>query len=270
MFVTTGRAASRRSRADSLGAAGDTLVFAGFRAGGVDAMMRPMTSDPLAAATSRLVRTVDALDDAAYAEDSLLPGWTRSHVVAHLALNAEALADALRGVVAGEPVAMYPGDEARDAAIEELAAAGPTTLRARLYAAATELADAVAAVPEDRLDAVVERTPGSERTFPAHAVPAMRLAEVEIHHADLGAGYTAADWPVGFAVALVERRHAAVGATLGATLVATDAGRTWQAEAGPTVSGTAGHLGWWLTGRGGDDSLTTDSTDGELPRIEAW
>lgn len=45
----------------------------------------------LTAADHRLVRTVDSLPVGAYAVPSGLPGWTRGHVVAHLALNAEAL-----------------------------------------------------------------------------------------------------------------------------------------------------------------------------------
>ena len=48
-------------------------------------------------ATQRLVRGVDALADTAYAEPSLLPDWSRGHVVAHLALNAEGLAGVLIG-----------------------------------------------------------------------------------------------------------------------------------------------------------------------------
>ena len=47
-------------------------------------------------ATQRLVRTVDGLDDEALGGPSGLPDWTRAHVVAHLALNAEGLARVLR------------------------------------------------------------------------------------------------------------------------------------------------------------------------------
>ncbi len=90
----------------------------------------------------RLVRTVDGLADADYAAPSALPGWTRAHVVAHLALNAEGLAGALRGVLAGQAVPMYSSQERRDADIEELAQAEPAELRERLLAGVTGLADA--------------------------------------------------------------------------------------------------------------------------------
>ena len=54
-------------------------------------------------ATQRLVRTVDSLDDEELATPSGLPDWTRAHVVAHLALNAEGLAGVLRSRIEGEP-----------------------------------------------------------------------------------------------------------------------------------------------------------------------
>jgi maleylpyruvate isomerase len=54
----------------------------------------------------------------------------------------------------------------------------------------------------------------------------------------------------------------------GATAYATDLDRTWELGDGPTVSGTAADLGWWLTGRGAGEGLSSDS--GELPRIEEW
>src|SRR3954451_15483752 len=43
------------------------------------------------AASDRLLATVEGLTVAGFAEPSVLPDWTRAHVVAHLALNAEGL-----------------------------------------------------------------------------------------------------------------------------------------------------------------------------------
>src|SRR6185312_14462807 len=68
-----------------------------------------------------LNRTVDALGADALAAPSLLPGWTRAHVVAHVALNGDALAGVLDAVLREEPVAMYESDEKRDSDIDELA-----------------------------------------------------------------------------------------------------------------------------------------------------
>lgn len=230
--------------------------------------------DPLAEASQRLVRTVDRLEETAWAEPSGLPGWTRAHVVAHLALNAEGLAGALRGLVAGDPTTMYRSQGARDADIEDLASASPSELRERLLAAVSELGDAVAAVPDDQAGSRIERVPGGDRTFAAAAVPGMRLREVEIHHADLAAGYTHHHWDPEFAASLVDSMRKRGGWSAPFTARATDLDRSWAigegagAGRGPVVSGTAADLGWWLTGRGSGEGLTSEG--GELPRIEGW
>jgi len=237
----------------------------------------PDVPDPLTEASQRLIRTVDRLEDDAWSRPSGLPGWTRAHLVAHLVLNAEGLAGALRGLVAGEPAAMYRSQEARDDDIEELAAASPTELRERLLGATTELADALTALPEDLAGTRIERVPGGSRTFPAAAVAGMRLREVEIHHADLVAGYAAADWPPQFAASVIESMRKRDAWDRPFSVHATDLDRSWPfgsgtrdglEEEGPTVSGTAADLAWWLTGRGSGEGLTID--DGELPRIEGW
>ncbi|HSF36547.1 MAG TPA: maleylpyruvate isomerase N-terminal domain-containing protein, partial [Nocardioides sp.] len=69
--------------------------------------------DTIARADRALVRTVDALSESQYAEPSQLPGWTRAHVVAHLALNGEGLAGVLHGAHVGRPAPMYASPEAR-------------------------------------------------------------------------------------------------------------------------------------------------------------
>src|SRR6476646_1300261 len=83
----------------------------------------------LDASAIALNRTVDALTADDLAAPSLLPGWTRGHVVAHLALNGRALARVLDAVGRGQPVAMYESDEQRDSEINEYADAGPDELR---------------------------------------------------------------------------------------------------------------------------------------------
>jgi maleylpyruvate isomerase len=219
-------------------------------------------------ATQRLVRTVDALDEGAWSGPSGLPGWTRAHVVAHLALNAEGLSGALEGIVEGEPTPMYASQEARDGDIDEVAARAPGDLRTRLLAATTELADAWASVPDDARSATVERVPGGRR-FRASSVPGMRLREVEIHHADLDAGYSPADWDPAFAVLLVDAMARREPSSQPFQAYATDTDRSWTfGEGGPTVSGHASALGWWLTGRGNGEGLTSDH--GDLPGIETW
>ncbi len=221
-------------------------------------------------ATRSLIRTVDGLPDAAYAEPSLLPGWSRGHVVAHLALNAEGLAGVLNGLTSGEETTMYASNEARDDDIEELAGAEPAELRERLLAATTELADAIERATEQAWQGTVLRTPGSDITFPAVQVPTKRLGEVEIHHADLDAGYDRTMWPVEFAtdiVTNVSRRLDHLGPL---TLRATDVGQSWDVggTGGPWVAGTLADLAWWVTGRGDGDGLVSET--GTVPTAGSW
>lgn len=219
-------------------------------------------------ATRRMVRTADALPDSAYAEPSGLPGWTRAHVLAHLALNAEGLAAALTGVVEGRPVSMYVSTEARDGDIEKLAATGPSVLRSRLLGACTDLHDAIAAVPADAADTTIERVPGG-RVFTAGDVPWMRLREVEIHHADLGAGYDRAAWTPEFAAHVLETTLTRGGPAEPLVARATDLDREWAwGASGRVVTGRAVDLAWWLLGRGSGDGVTSEG--GALPRIGAW
>ena len=228
-----------------------------------------VTHELLPAATRRLVRTVDALSDEQYAEPSGLPGWSRAHVAAHLVLNAEGLAGTLIGIVTGRDVPMYRSQEDRDADIEALAGARLSEIRSRFLAGCTHLADAIDAVPDADWDTVLKRTPDGARTFKASAVPGMRLREVEIHHVDLLTDYTRASWPLAFSVSLVEQLATRADASGPFTAKATDTDLTvTRGEGGPTVTGTAADLGWWLTGRGGGEGLSSE--DGDVPRIGAW
>ena len=232
-------------------------------------MTDPTQLDLLAAANTRLVRTVDALDDSTFSTPSLLPDWTVGHVVPHLALNGEALAGALRGVASGVGTPMYASQEARDSDIAALGVASPGDLRSRLLAS-TELFDReVADLPEDKWGTVIERTPGKP-AFSARSTVLMRVREVEIHHADLGVGYTAADWPPAFSTLVLDSmRKRDWPAPF--RVLARDLAQTWSyGEGDPTttVTGESHDLAWWLTGRGDGGSLTSDS--GDLPEVEAW
>ncbi len=220
-------------------------------------------------ATRRLIRTADAIADDEYAAPSGLPDWTRGHVLAHLALNAEGLAGALGGIVEGARVPMYASQESRDDDIARLAAARPSVIRSRLLGATTDLTDALDAVPDDQWDTTIDRVPGG-RTFTAGDVPGMRLGEVEIHHADLAVGYSRRDWPAAYVLLMLDgRSEKGVSADLSFHVRATDLDRTWRyGEGGPTVTGTGADLGWWLTGRGTGEGLTSDS--GVLPQIGKW
>ena len=58
-------------------------------------------------ATSRYLQTLDGLTSEQLADPSLLPGWTRAHVVAHLARHALGTTRALHGLASGERLPVY-------------------------------------------------------------------------------------------------------------------------------------------------------------------
>jgi maleylpyruvate isomerase len=223
----------------------------------------------LNASAVALNRTVDALTDDELSAPSLLPGWTRAHVVAHLALNGHAMARVLDAVGRGEPAAMYESDERRDAEISEHSQDEPDVLRDRLLAATTEFSDAVEARDDAAWAGSFTRIP-SGPSWPAATLVATRRREVEIHHADLGAAYTHHDWPEDFVAELLDAvtvDHAGAGPF---RVRATDLGRDWAVggDGGPTVAGLGSDLGWWLTGRSTGEGLTSES--GTLPPLGPW
>lgn len=219
--------------------------------------------------TTAMIRSVDALTGEQLRGPSLLPGWSRAHLIAHLALNGEGLAGVLDGLTHDQSVPMYRSDEARDTDIEDLAAADPAELRDRLMAAGTAFSEAVLEMPEDLWVQVVLRTPGGP-SFPASAVPSMRHREVEIHHVDLDVGYGPADWPARFVEDLLDAVSVHRLDDGPFTVRAVDLDREWAVGSGggTFVSGPGADLGWWLTGRGDAGGLSV--AGGPLPRLGAW
>src|SRR4051794_10074879 len=134
-------------------------------------------------ATDRLLVAVAALDNASVTEPTRLSGWSRGHVLAHLARNADALVNVLQG----RP--MYASGDARDADIERDAPRPLDVQLADLRASAARFQEAGDA-PAD-WSRTVELRNGV--TDSAARVPFRRWAEVELHHVDLGIGYELED-----------------------------------------------------------------------------
>ena len=117
---------------------------------------------------------------------SLLPGWTRAHVVGHLARNADALRNLLAWARTGDPSPMYRSVEERADGIEATAGLAPGPLRADLAEAVARLVADVEAMPAEAWNGEVLTARG--RPIPASEVPWMRVRESWIHVVDLGSG----------------------------------------------------------------------------------
>jgi maleylpyruvate isomerase len=171
----------------------------------MDAALRQL-NDQIDLATQRLLDAARVLPEPDLRAPSMLPGWTRAHVLAHLARGA----DAVRGLLIGARVQQhrpaYASAQAREAALETSAAQAPKDLMTDLAASAMALRTVVRQLPDEAWSFRVQ-IPDSE-PFPAAGLLARRLVEVELHHCDLGIGYDAASWPASFAQAqLPEPMH---------------------------------------------------------------
>ncbi|MFE0512859.1 maleylpyruvate isomerase family mycothiol-dependent enzyme [Streptomyces sp. NPDC058964] len=213
-------------------------------------------------ATERLLAAAGALDNASAAEPSRLPGWTRGHVLAHLARNA----DALVNVLEGRP--MYASAQARDADIERDAPRALDVQLADLRESDARF-QAVGAAPAD-WSRTVELRNGV--TDSASRVPFRRWAEVGLHHVDLGIGYELEDLPADFTereIDFLAERFAGHRNVPSTSLVA-EGGRSWTTGGGTAggpivVEGTAADLLGWLAGRRDGSGLTVKG--GALPAL---
>lgn len=226
--------------------------------------------DEMVDATDRLLLTVDTLDDQALREPSLLPGWTRAHVLTHLARNADGLANLVSWARTGEEVPMYAGGRAgRDADIEAGAEGHIGDLRLDLNDSAERLLETFVDFPAEALARQV--TLGSGATVRGGDLPLVRVRELEIHHVDLDWGYTAADWSETFAARTLNQiaplfldRECPV-----ARLETAD-GQAWQvATSGPVLRGEVRDLTAWLVGRRVQGALALDPS-GPLPSAPRW
>ncbi|MFI2284005.1 maleylpyruvate isomerase family mycothiol-dependent enzyme [Nocardia beijingensis] len=226
--------------------------------------------DIVAEATARLLDTIRGLDEHAVTEPSLLPGWTRGHVLAHLARNADSLVNLLLWAHTGVEIPQYASAFLRDADIE---AGAPRPLAEQLAdneAAATRFLGLARSLTDDAWRAQVRTRQG--RPIPATEVLWMRLQEVEIHHVDLNAGYTPTHWPAAFVSRILPQATAdltrlTTETPLPFTLQATDTDFTTPLGPSPTqtISGPAPSLAAWLLGRSPGTDLT-----GPLPTLPAW
>ena len=233
--------------------------------------------DRLAASTERLLASAAALSDAQLREPSPLPGWSRGHVLSHIARNADGLRNLLIWARTGTEIPMYASAESRTADIEAGAGRPGAALVADVRESAAAFASEAASLPDDAWANQVRTVSGPP--FPALGVLDRRLSEVEIHHVDLAAGYTPGDWPADF-VAHALPRVAGSFAGRGDTpccAVWADGPQRQQFLIGPDragrpqviAHGQPADLLAWLTGRG-DGATLTVASGGPLPALPAW
>lgn len=159
------------------------------------------TSDPdlLAAllqarrGTAFFARKLNELSDAELDGASLLSGWSRRHITAHIGYNARAIARLVEWAATGVETPMYASTEVRDHEIEFGATLSPIALRHLFDHSAVHLNVEWRDLPEDAWHHKVRTIQGRE--VPATETVWMRTREVWMHAVDLANGATFADIP---------------------------------------------------------------------------
>jgi maleylpyruvate isomerase len=193
-------------------------------------------------AAARFAADVSRLDDRTVHEPSLLPGWTRAMVIAHVAYVAERMA-----AMTDDPqVAMYVGGaDERQTSVDAGRACSAADLLGGLAIAQAVLDERWSALPASTWS-VVRHDPELGEMLLTR-LPLMRWKEAEVHRTDLGIAGADPDWSPDYAATELplrltwleshQRPKAGPDAPDGTwSIVATDLGRAWEVDAdGPTV-----------------------------------
>jgi maleylpyruvate isomerase len=221
--------------------------------------------------TARFHAGLASLDDKALNDPSLLPGWTRRHLIAHVAANADALCRLAYWARTGEERRMYASPAQREAEIEVGAARPAADLRHWVADSAAQLAEDLARLSAAAWHAPVITAQG--RTVPATEIPWLRAREAYVHAVDLDAGLDFAGIPGEFLAALLDdvaARRSAQGTGPALTLTASETGAAWHVTGSgdpyPVMAPLA-VLAAWLTGR---PAPGTDETNRTVPGLPPW
>jgi maleylpyruvate isomerase len=225
-------------------------------------------------ATARVLATVARISDEQAREPSSLPGWSRGHVLTHLARNADGLRNLLIWARTGVVTPQYPSVQARDEEIDAGAGRPARELIVDFADSATAFSEEIARLRDEDWAAEVRGIRGAPH--PSWYTLWRRLSELEIHHVDLDAGYRPVDWPADFARECLQQATASFTGpdSPAARLRASDDGtdhRIGPSEQTPTVTitGPSRALLAWLVGRSpGGDLIATPA--GPLPAVPPW
>lgn len=222
-------------------------------------------------ATEVLVRSASGLDELSVRQPSLLPGWSRAHVITHLARNADACCNLLLWARTGIEHPMYASADDRDEAIQEGAPRSHQLLLEDLVASSDRFAAAARDLPDSDWNAEVTGTTGD---MPAHHIPRMRLLEVWVHLVDLDHDVDFTDIPSADAEQALEDVVQLFGGRPGVPAVSLevdfgDHRRQWELRGTTSrpeeVSGEPAPMLGWLLGRTGPGELR-----GDAPELPEW
>jgi maleylpyruvate isomerase len=209
----------------------------------------------LAGSADRLLGTVRALADDDVLRACALPGWSRAHLLSHVARAADSRTGVLRAAQAGLVGEQYPSEQARADAIEAGARRPAAVIRADAVRAVEECLAAMRQHPAGLWDAPATWLRGGRR--PVRGAVASLRSELEFHHVDLAAGYAPEDWPAQFVATELRRVTALMDHRADAPSVTLIAAATVRIGTVPSadVTGPPAAILAWLSGRGDGSGL---------------
>jgi maleylpyruvate isomerase len=228
--------------------------------------------------TAFFARKLNELSDADLDGPSLLPGWSRRHVIAHIGYNARAIARLIEWAATGVETPMYASTEIRDHEINFGATLPPIALRHLFDHSAVHLNVEWRDLPADAWHNKVKTAQG--RIVPAEETVWMRTREVWTHAVDLDNGATFSDIPVPVLARLLKditSAWATRGTDSGLLVRVTDQQQDLEYGSGGTdgplvVSGPLAGVARWATGRGTDGVTATENGAllGTVPAAPKW
>ena len=221
-----------------------------------------MALNEVRAIAHQLLALTADLDDAAARGDSVLPGWSRGHVITHIANFSEAMTRQVEEALQGRLVEVYDGGRpARDAAIEAGADRSAAELEAHLNQAVSALLDAWDKVgPTDWPLPILHRNSNLSAGLNA------TWRELAIHTVDLDLGITPASWSPAFCLHLLDFLRPRTPQAIHLVLHPDDA-PTWETGTGDphVLTGTLTDLTAWYAGRTPAAPIT-----GPTPDLLPW
>lgn len=204
--------------------------------------------------TAFFARKLNELSDDELDGDSLLPGWTRRHVAAHIGYNARAIARLIEWAATGVEKPMYSSPTARTQEIDFGATLSPIALRNLTDHAAVHLSVEWRDLPDASWNNQVQTAQG--RIVPASETVWMRTREVWLHAVDLNNGANVSDIPAPILQRLLtdiadawKARGTDTGLIIAAEGSETRMGDVTNPDA-VVVSGPLAAITAWASGRG--------------------
>lgn len=227
--------------------------------------------------TAFFAHKLNELSDTDLDGDSLLPGWTRRHIAAHIGYNARAISRLVEWAATGVENPMYPSAEVRDTEIRFGATLSPIALRNLFDHSAVHLNVEWRDLPADAWHHKVKTIQG--RLVPAEETVWMRTREVWVHAVDLDNGASFNDIP---ATVLTRLLKDITGAW---TARGTDKGLMGRVDGHPAlafgdtealsplqISGSLADMVCWAAGRGaaGVTAILEGKPVVPVPTAPAW